>query len=385
MAYRERYSFSRLDTYQSCLRKYKLRYIDRIRSGDNQWSSIGTAAHDVAETLVNESIKSGKPLDRSRIPDLLRHAWVKAGGQGDNEDFSQALDWLRTWVDSERDLNISSVVGTEIDFRINMGDFDVQGKIDRIDRLPTGRLLVIDYKTNRMLYEKWKLEKSLQASIYTLAAQEIYEEEEVPLSAFTMLAHGSVRQYTQRTKEQLEAVVYYIKATVGVIRTTKNWKPKLGPFCFWCEHNGSCDAYGKAMTGDESVRASIDPKAAARLLSQAKAVEKASGQTKRAAEAVIKAWVNKTGETLRVNGVNYGIINVETQAFDVRDVISALAKSAPEIDPIDIAAAVCSVKKSSLERFIEDLPIPRSRSLVLEERIKAAATTKISPRLSNKG
>ena len=47
--------------------------------------------------------------------------------------------------------------------------FTIRGQIDRIDRLPTGGIEVIDYKTGRLESQKG-VDESLQLSIYALAA-----------------------------------------------------------------------------------------------------------------------------------------------------------------------------------------------------------------------
>ena len=47
----------------------------------------------------------------------------------------------------------------------------IRGSIDRIDRLPSGGIEVIDYKTGRMTSQKG-VDESLQLSIYALACRD---------------------------------------------------------------------------------------------------------------------------------------------------------------------------------------------------------------------
>jgi len=49
----------------------------------------------------------------------------------------------------------------------------LRGYIDRVDRLESAGLSIVDYKTNQELFTRQDLEKNLQLTLYQLAVQEI--------------------------------------------------------------------------------------------------------------------------------------------------------------------------------------------------------------------
>ena len=57
-------------------------------------------------------------------------------------------------------------------FFIDIGNVKLTGKIDRVDKLESGGLAIVDYKTDRELFTKDDLAQNLQLTLYQLAVEQ---------------------------------------------------------------------------------------------------------------------------------------------------------------------------------------------------------------------
>ena len=93
----------------------------------------------------------------------------------------------------------------------------ITGSIDRIDRLPSGAVEVIDYKTGKLSSQK-DVAESLQLSIYALACRDalgLGTPERVTL----YFTEAKIRMSTTRTDEELDAARADILARTARIRS----------------------------------------------------------------------------------------------------------------------------------------------------------------------
>ena len=79
----------------------------------------------------------------------------------------------------------------------------VTGSIDRIDRLPSGGIEVIDYKTGKVSSQRG-VDESLQLSIYALACRDALDLG-TPERVTLYFTESATRLSTTRTDDQLDA------------------------------------------------------------------------------------------------------------------------------------------------------------------------------------
>ena len=121
----------------------------------------------------------------------------------------------------------------------------VTGSIDRIDRLPSGGIEVIDYKTGRMTSQK-RVEENLQLSIYALACRDAlgYGRPEAVTLYFT---ESATRMSTTRTDEQLDAARLELLARAARLRSGDFAATPSDRACRWCDYRALCpSAWGAA-------------------------------------------------------------------------------------------------------------------------------------------
>lgn len=393
LAKRDRHSYSSLDTFEQCPFKFRCRYaakIPKTHIGHNA-AGVGTACHNVCEHTVKAFVEAGKPgsLPIEMIPDLLRKEWVAAEIPGDSEEFTDALSFMRRWAGREGHMDPRDVVSTEDTFSIRLGTAEVTGKIDRVDAIDrgAGAFNIIDYKTNRVLYQRWEVESNLQLSIYGLAAVEMWgADPDKCLFSYNMLRHG-VTQIARRSAQQLEATSLYVQALVDFIdRATDrdDFPCKVNVYCTWCEYRGACSGFASLEADALAIGGGVhefDLVGAARERDRWHAVEKAAKNKKVEAEKVIKKWMKEHGE-VQAAGMAFRFYDLRTVTYDTAQTLAAIAESTG-LSPLDVAGKVCKINAKQLEEWIQTLDLDRGDQLVLGEDLEALADVNISPRFSS--
>ena len=113
----------------------------------------------------------------------------------------------------------------------------ITGSIDRIDRLPSGGIEIVDYKTGRVSSQKG-VDESLQLSIYALACRDalgLGTPERVTL----YFTESAQRLSTARTDEQLDAARADVLAKVAQMRTGA-FAATPGEPCRYCDYAAMC-------------------------------------------------------------------------------------------------------------------------------------------------
>jgi hypothetical protein len=68
-------------------------------------------------------------------------------------------------------------------FYVDIGGIKLRGYIDRVDKLASGGLAIVDYKTNKELFTTDYLEKDLQLTLYQVAAEQLWQ---LPVEKLTL-------------------------------------------------------------------------------------------------------------------------------------------------------------------------------------------------------
>ena len=113
----------------------------------------------------------------------------------------------------------------------------ITGSIDRIDRLPSGGIEVIDYKTGKVTSQKG-VDESLQLSIYALACRDalgLGTPERVTL----YFTESALRLSTTLTDDQLNAARADVLARVSRMRAGE-FAATPGVPCRWCDYRAMC-------------------------------------------------------------------------------------------------------------------------------------------------
>ncbi|MCD4669250.1 MAG: PD-(D/E)XK nuclease family protein, partial [Actinomycetia bacterium] len=161
------FTYSGLDTYRDCPFKYKARYYFSITGEESMSLRIGRAYHDILLKFFKD--RGGYGWDK-----LLRIIGREFGKQYfefpslRSEVTSKVISDFRRYHDNYLPPEPeSSIMEKKFSFKIKK--LQIEGRVDQINRLPEGRLELVDFKSGSGGYSRQDLKDEIQLKIYRLA------------------------------------------------------------------------------------------------------------------------------------------------------------------------------------------------------------------------
>jgi RecB family exonuclease len=176
-------SFTQISLYQSCPLCYKLQYIDGLKPRDKWYFSFGTSMHSCVERFFR--VSTPPPPSLEELLQFYEQSWLSQGYESPEEearykDYGKEI-LTRFWEIHSADFRMP--VALERSFYLDIEGIKLRGFIDRVDKLDSGGLSVIDYKTNKELFTADYLEDDLQLTIYQMAAEQTWK---LPVERLTL-------------------------------------------------------------------------------------------------------------------------------------------------------------------------------------------------------
>ncbi len=165
-------SYTQISLYQSCPLCYKLQYIDGLEPKEKGYFSFGTTMHACAEYFFK--VKVPPPPSLEELLQYYQRNWLAEGYESAEEEarykaYGQEL-LTRFWEIHSPDFRIP--IALEWMFYIDIEGVKLRGFIDRVDKLDSGGLNIVDYKTDKRLFTRDDLARNLQLTLYQLAAEQ---------------------------------------------------------------------------------------------------------------------------------------------------------------------------------------------------------------------
>ena len=233
-------SYSSINTYETCPRQYRYAYVDRVPGRPSPALSFGNSLHGALYRFHNRPVPVAPPLPE--LLELLDDEWVSEGYAEEAEEAAYR-DHARQVLERYHADNAGSFAipaALEHRFSIEIEGVRLNGTIDRMDRLPGGGYEIIDYKTNRRLPPRSRVEQDLQLSIYYLAAQEIWGIAPERLTLYFLLP--GERMTVTRTAAAVDDVRRRV-ATVAERIGAGRFDPRENPLCNWCDFQALCPVF----------------------------------------------------------------------------------------------------------------------------------------------
>ncbi len=248
-----KFSFSQIEAYANCPWQYKFNFILKIPVQPKASFVFGRLLHNVlrdffAQLLPNASAQATLFADVGSMPaqepslddllDLYQRHWQDDGYDNEKEKEKyrrQGLEILKqfyqTWQETK-----PAVLFVEKGFLVRFCGYPFKGSIDRIDRLPSGGVEIIDYKTGQPK-EKINFNQKRQLLLYKIAVETLFGLKVERLSYYYLTNNSKVSFTSQekdeaKLKEQVTKIIKLIESG--------DFPPKPGPLCAWCDFRDIC-------------------------------------------------------------------------------------------------------------------------------------------------
>jgi putative RecB family exonuclease len=251
---KETYSHSRLSTFENCPLRYRLRYIDKIKSDlENIEGFVGGLVHKSLEKFYRH-LQYGKLNTKEELIAHYQQLWdqrfhqgiriVKKDYQPENYNHFGRLCLERYYdrnapFDKGKTLHLEKEVKIELDPEKGLS---YMGYIDRLVEEGDGVYQIHDYKTSSSLPGLEDLKSDRQLPMYELAVREMFPDAKKVDLIWHFLAFGKEFKLTKKDKE-LEKVLEEVILLIERIEKEEEFPP-CDPgkriLCAWCEYQGIC-------------------------------------------------------------------------------------------------------------------------------------------------
>ena len=248
MGYSHNMSFSKFDTYEKCPKQFWYANVLNALPENQEAAALykGGTFHKIIEDSAIRQ-KDGKVDDVKTLLDDLADRWDSTKyltspvqkEEQDRKSLVPALESYQKWTAN----NPNEIVELEWRFSTKIGDYKVNGVIDRIEKTPEGEFVVIDYKTGGK-NKKVDAQNSLQLNLYAHALKQSEEFGKYPQKAiffYVEKPEGEQLFEYEVDEDKVKEVLDILKGYADSIKE-KKFEPTPQKFtCEWCEYSDICD------------------------------------------------------------------------------------------------------------------------------------------------
>lgn len=237
-------SATAVEEYLDCPLRYKFHYLLKVPTGPQAALTFGNVMHQSIRYYF-ELRRKARP-SFADLEEFYLKRWKSTGFDDayQEESYRQAgLEQLRAFVDRHNATEIDcDRIQMEQRFSLDLDDISLEGRIDQITLLdPTrdGAVELVDYKTGRARTDR-DAEKSLQLSVYALAAKRALHLKPVRLTFYNLTNNEPVSSV--RSPEDLDEAINRVREVAVEIRSGQ-FEPAPGFCCRWCDYVSICPAH----------------------------------------------------------------------------------------------------------------------------------------------
>jgi DNA helicase II / ATP-dependent DNA helicase PcrA len=230
-------SASAIDRYQVCPLQFKLEREWRIPAQVSAAVQYGASMHRVLLAYY-DSVRWKRPYSESALIELFRSDLL---GEAIPDRYQhdlyqqQGIAQLKEFLVTAQQAHVD-VLHTEEHFKVKLGETNLVGRIDRIDRAAGGGVIITDYKTGKPK-SKEDADESLQLSLYALAAREKWGYNVEGLVFHNLEGNSTIA--SERSAIALEEAKLKVTGIAAKI-AAGHFEPKPGLQCNSCAYRMLC-------------------------------------------------------------------------------------------------------------------------------------------------
>ncbi|MEI7512464.1 MAG: ATP-dependent DNA helicase [Candidatus Uhrbacteria bacterium] len=257
---KKRFSFTQLAAFRKCPLQYKFEHIYRIPKFGTYQKSFGQSVHNAYQhilelhqlrtnaqqgSLFGPAPESGPEGEGFKVTleeayALYDEAWIDEWyetRERHDEYKEKGRGAIKHFWQSCRE-NLPQIFGVEIPFTLVLGLHSLKGKVDRVDKLPDGSVVVYDYKTGQAK-DELSAEDKEQLHLYQLALEE--KGIKVSRLAYIYVLDWVITDVDLLKEEKRDAFLNKITERMEAITLSK-YEPTSDPFtCKYCDFKGICE------------------------------------------------------------------------------------------------------------------------------------------------
>jgi DNA helicase-2/ATP-dependent DNA helicase PcrA len=230
-------SASAIDTYATCPLKFSLQAKWKLPEEPSAALQYGAAMHSALRDYYDAMLR-GVTRTADEAVEIFRREFELARIEEELQRKlyeRQGFEQLRQFLALRALEPAPQVITTEKSFRFAIEHVMIRGRIDRIDRLDSGGVLVLDYKTG-VPKNDIDASRSVQLGLYGLAAR--LEGHTVEKLAFYNLEDNSVAETNRIDADKIHGRVLEVAAGIAA----GEFSPSPGFHCKNCGYRSLCPA-----------------------------------------------------------------------------------------------------------------------------------------------
>lgn len=248
---------SRAGDFKTCPLLFRLRAIERLPEPPSPAATKGTVTHLCLQRLF---CLPAAERDVDAALALLPGAWESIVDADDRGIlFATPAEAEAAYADTERfvrnyfrleDPTRLEPVGLELRLRTRVGDLDIVGVLDRLDRRPDGTWVVSDYKTGRVPGERRATTSFFACKVYALLLRDLVGE--LPERLRLLFLDEPTTLVVEPKAADVEAAARVLAAmgrTLAGAFERDQWPARPSNFCGLCPHKAICPAHAGCEPG----------------------------------------------------------------------------------------------------------------------------------------
>jgi superfamily I DNA/RNA helicase/RecB family exonuclease len=234
----KRLSASAVQRYETCPLQFKLEREWKIPTDVPAALQFGAAMHRVMRNYYS-SVLAERPMTEETLVEMLQADLANAGIQDKYQEKlyeQKGIEQINGFLLACQRGPVPTVLHLEEWFEMSIEGTTLAGRIDRVDRLESGKVAIVDYKTGKPQTPE-DADDSLQLSIYALAAQAKWGYDVDRLMFYNLTESSAVS--TRRSELQLQEAKLKV-ADVAARIAEGRFEAKTGFHCNWCPYRNLC-------------------------------------------------------------------------------------------------------------------------------------------------
>lgn len=372
------YSFSQLQLFQQCPRKYQYKYVDKIQEKEFESSPdliLGHSVHKVLENLYNNVnvfnipnlehvLEDFHTIRNQEIQEATKEKPLQIKWQQTLEDYIRRWEhYINAYYKKHSPFSDIKVIATEsmVHFQLDKnGQQKFRGVIDRIDK-EWDTFVINDYKTNKNLPPEQKQDYIDQLTLYGLALQQKYGKYFKQIKARLHYLHFDITDEREVTDDILATVVQKYSSIIEWVEhkkfaynmgDKKAFEPTQNEYCKYCEYMTICPLRAHMKYDDEVLWGELWEKTVKGLVDEYVQFSKQESDAKAQKEMLKDMLVEYLEKKwfLKLFGNEYKISASQWESISIKDKDILLNK----LQELEILDQTMDIDRFKVQKLVKD-------------------------------